>query len=526
LVKRKATQQFLAAVSFDFRTPLNVILGVGKMLCEDRAADPALTVQAAKMLSAAHVLSVLLSEMQFADESSSSRSAATPSDFSLADRLTDTRWMLDVYASAKGLQLHLSISSDIPSCIHGDEQALQLLLTNRVLHAIRHSDHGTVTIAVDVVTNVDASCISAAAVAPVLVDGERIFVRFTITGTGPSPAPVSAPSRADSVTGSLAIDDFSVNTAHCVVRHLGGRMTACRPGAGAASCCVVPLYAARPALPEFSPSAEWPASLRVLVVDNSAEMQYVLGRYLMGTPHSVRIASTGGQAAELLFQMDFDVVLLDLYLPTRLSGLDLVRTIRDRSDRHAPTSIIVVSASIAGVDRDVALQAGATAFETKPLGRDRVLALLRAVALRLASGPQPVTESHRASATRLCSAVLEQHAISAVLGKSAPIMRPAQDTDCIVRVPLSMLSYLEATYLADVRSEVVVMIAAQLEHNVQRVRKVASKIASSATSFGLVPLAQAARCVEIACGSAGDAAQELEALVAVVRGVRLLPLDS
>jgi HPt (histidine-containing phosphotransfer) domain-containing protein len=89
-----------------------------------------------------------------------------------------------------------------------------------------------------------------------------------------------------------------------------------------------------------------------------------------------------------------------------------------------------------------------------------------------------------------------------------------------------MLSYLETTYLADVRSEVVVMIAAQLAHNLQQVRKVASKMASSATSFGLVPLAQAARHVELACGSAGDAAQELEALIAVVRGIRLLPMDS
>lgn len=70
-------------------------------------------------------------------------------------------------------------------------------------------------------------------------------------------------------------------------------------------------------------------SLRVLVAEDNEANLFFLTTILKGAGHEVTGVIEGDQANELLMNSDFDLVLLDLFLP-RMNGCEILRNIRRR----------------------------------------------------------------------------------------------------------------------------------------------------------------------------------------------------
>ena len=87
---------------------------------------------------------------------------------------------------------------------------------------------------------------------------------------------------------------------------------------------------------------------------------------------TVRAASDGEQALDLLATEQPALVILDVHLP-RINGLELLRQFRQR-DRQTP--VLMISAEDQASIQDRAMSAGATAFLRKPIS---VALLMRAV---------------------------------------------------------------------------------------------------------------------------------------------------
>jgi two-component system KDP operon response regulator KdpE len=113
---------------------------------------------------------------------------------------------------------------------------------------------------------------------------------------------------------------------------------------------------------------------RILVVDDEPPIQRTLRRNLMASGYEVLIAENGMQALEIVEQHQPDLILLDLYMPGDISGLDVCVRVREMS--RVP--IIVLSAANDEKLKVRALDLGADDYLTKPFSQEELQARVRA----------------------------------------------------------------------------------------------------------------------------------------------------
>jgi CheY-like chemotaxis protein len=105
--------------------------------------------------------------------------------------------------------------------------------------------------------------------------------------------------------------------------------------------------------------------LRFLVVDDNEDIRDVFCRLVERAGHDATTAYDGQDAVEILERERFDVMLLDLTMP-RMTGVEVVRWLRNRPD-VAPDLRIVVISAWAGENRAVLQELGITTVMQKPL---------------------------------------------------------------------------------------------------------------------------------------------------------------
>jgi two-component system, OmpR family, KDP operon response regulator KdpE len=115
---------------------------------------------------------------------------------------------------------------------------------------------------------------------------------------------------------------------------------------------------------------------RVLLVDDEASIQRVVGPLLRSRGYEVEVAAEGAQALRMIAERPPDIVVLDLGLPD-IDGPEVCRRIRSTS----AIPVIVLSARASEADKVSVLDLGADDYVTKPFGPEELLARIR-VALR------------------------------------------------------------------------------------------------------------------------------------------------
>jgi two-component system phosphate regulon response regulator PhoB len=103
---------------------------------------------------------------------------------------------------------------------------------------------------------------------------------------------------------------------------------------------------------------------RVLVVEDEADLSSSLAYALRAGGYEAQVADRGEAALGALQSFSPDLILLDLMLPD-MSGLDICRTVRGRTDSNQP-SIIMVTARSQEIDRVVGFEVGADDYVVKP----------------------------------------------------------------------------------------------------------------------------------------------------------------
>jgi two-component system alkaline phosphatase synthesis response regulator PhoP len=116
----------------------------------------------------------------------------------------------------------------------------------------------------------------------------------------------------------------------------------------------------------------------VLIVDDDLSWVKSVAELLDNAGLTVRAASNGEQAMDLLATEQPSLVILDVHL-RGASGIELLRQFRQR-DHHTP--VLMISADDQASIQDRAMTEGATAFLRKPIS---VALLLRAVRRYLGS---------------------------------------------------------------------------------------------------------------------------------------------
>jgi two-component system, OmpR family, KDP operon response regulator KdpE len=113
---------------------------------------------------------------------------------------------------------------------------------------------------------------------------------------------------------------------------------------------------------------------RILVVDDEQPIQRILRRNLAMSGYEVILAGDGKEAIEMIRLHQPDLILLDLYMPGDVSGLDVCVTVR----QSLRTPIIILSAVTEEKLKVRALDLGADDYLTKPFSNDELQARVRA----------------------------------------------------------------------------------------------------------------------------------------------------
>jgi len=133
-----------------------------------------------------------------------------------------------------------------------------------------------------------------------------------------------------------------------------------------------PVPAATPERP-----AEPTPARRILLVEDLEDNRQIVAAFLRGTSFTLDLAEDGAMALQQFRSGQYDLVLMDMQMPV-MDGYEATRAIRqwEREQGRAPTPIVALSANAFPNEIERGLRAGCTAYLTKPIRKNALLAVI------------------------------------------------------------------------------------------------------------------------------------------------------
>ena len=110
----------------------------------------------------------------------------------------------------------------------------------------------------------------------------------------------------------------------------------------------------------------------ILIVEDEAQISRFLQLELEHENYATEVCADGREALKLALERDFDLIILDVMLPS-LNGIEVLR--RLRQDKQTP--VIILTARDQVVDKVTGLDIGANDYMTKPFAIEELLARIR-----------------------------------------------------------------------------------------------------------------------------------------------------
>jgi two-component system, sensor histidine kinase and response regulator len=162
-----AKSRFIANVSHEFRTPMNGIIGMSKMLLSTELSDD--QQESVRIISnSAYSLLNLINEILDYSKVNKEIVELDEAPFDLHKVVQDVIDILSLQANEQGLDLVSIIPPDLPRSLKGDSSRLKQIIMNIAANAIKFTQDGEVMVEI----SVDK------------IEGEEILLRCEITDTG------------------------------------------------------------------------------------------------------------------------------------------------------------------------------------------------------------------------------------------------------------------------------------------------------------------------------------------------------
>lgn len=376
---------FISSVSHEIRTPINSIMGYTYMLLKTRLNNKQQGYLNKLQKSGQHLLSMINDILDYS-KIEAGLLTLQQSEFCIADLMDSIDYLLSDAAAEKGLQLHFNVDNRIPAVLVGDSLRIKQVLINFVSNAIKYTQRGQVSISIR----------------QVKIHEDDLNLKFEVTDTGPGIAETSLEkifepfqqledamqSRTEGFGLGLAISKRLANL-------LGGEVgVQSQLGRGSSFWFTAKVRAS------FNPrdqarisvepiETEVLRNLRVLVVEDNEMGREILANLLKDCGCEVELVSNSESAMACIWAKLYDLIILDLHLPT-MSGIELSKLIRNER-RYSNVPIIAYTASVSQHNRELAAQAGINDYIAKPVDPDQLIRILmNAVNARQSTRPDMV----------------------------------------------------------------------------------------------------------------------------------------
>jgi len=347
--------EFLAGISHELRTPMSGLIGmIDLTLSGPLNAEQTEHLQTTQRL--AYSLLHLLNEVLDLSKVEAGRMVLDQTPFELRALLSDSAKSVEPLAARKAVAVEYSISPGVPAQAIGDPLRIRQIVCNLLSNAVKFTERGTVSLTADATMDESRNVTL------------KVCVRDSGNGIDADQLPLifDKQSRAGGAGLSLEITKKLVELHSGEIRvesKVGGGTTfevTLRSGIVAAAPAI---SAPRSGIAALARSVSDRA--RVLVVEDNLVNQKVVVAVLSKRGFEIELAGDGREALRKLEVNDFDVVLMDVQMPV-LDGLETTRIIRQDA-RWSDLPIIAMTAHAMNGDRERCLQAGMSAYISKPV---------------------------------------------------------------------------------------------------------------------------------------------------------------
>jgi PAS domain S-box-containing protein len=372
----RAKDEFLATSSHELRTPLTSILGWSELLSSVTLSPDDQREAINSIRESAKIQSRLIDDMLDVSRLLTGKLELNSESVDVVGTLNLALRVIGPAAENKNIRVETSFARNA-SRVHGDPTRLQQIFWNLLSNAVKFTPAGG-SIRVHLKS-----------------DDKRVEIEVSDTGVG-----ISA-DFLDRVFDRLSQEAATSTRAQgglglglSIVKQLvemhGGTVRAESKGPGWGSTFIVSLPARnagaqqrRPYARSSDPIAASPVKdqidvkgMRLLVVDDDAEVRKLITTSLRGAGAIVVASASADEAFAKLSDEPFDVLVCDIAMPVE-DGHSLARRIRERVDDAARIPAIALTAYGGPLQRHLALEAGFDDYLKKPFVPDD---LIRAVA--------------------------------------------------------------------------------------------------------------------------------------------------
>jgi len=362
----RAKSEFLANMSHELRTPMNGIIGMTELALDTPLTEEQREYLDMVKLSADHLLSLLNSILDFS-KIEAGRMELERIAFSLAQSIGDTVATLANRAEAKGIEVAIHVSPDVPDNLIGDPGRLRQIVGNLVGNSIKFTEHG------EIIANVELEQIN---------NGEAtLHFWVSDTGIGIPPERLSrifdAFVQVDSSTSRrYGGTGLGLTISAQLVNMMGGRIWAQSSASGTTVHFTAKFQISDTAPPVRASDEARVSGLRALVVDDNTSNLHIIEEMLTNWGMRADISHSGHEALEILRDGKnkgdpFNIAIIDRLMP-EMDGFDLAKLILSEPGltRHV---IMMISSTDLGKDAARFRDAGIEDHVTKPVKQSDLL---------------------------------------------------------------------------------------------------------------------------------------------------------
>lgn len=352
----KAREQFLSVVSHEIRTPLNAIMGMTEWLIQDKPRNSQMEFLQGIKYSSENLLKLINEILDFS-KIESGKILLEEIEFSMNTVLNNIYKTFKLKAEEKKLDFSIVQNSEFPSMVLGDPGKLTQILINLIGNAIKFTEKGSVKLVISCNTR----------------KGKNWF-KFEVqdTGIGIPKEKIdfvfeSFTQASNDTTRKYGGSGLGLTISKKLVELQNGTIdVATEPGIGSVFTVEIPFKTSQnlKIVNQKEPEYNLFQNINVLLVEDNQMNQLLTTTFLQKWNVQVKVAENGQEAIEKISKESFDIVFMDLHMPT-MDGFEATKYIRNQLNLQE-LPIIALTASVLLDVREKVIGSGMNDYITKP----------------------------------------------------------------------------------------------------------------------------------------------------------------